>query len=238
MSYLTADQVREKYKDGMGEELGLNFYFCREQFLEITFLWDVCETLFGNKGRVDLVNATMGVLALHVRNQFLNGVTLGVARLLDPPNQGKFENLTLARVCNSCPDGLRERAGKLLGEIHAKSESMRELRNKLIAHSDLDHATTRTVPVVYGTREKITNLLRSLLALFNLIDLHYLKQTTAIVPLGNDPAMKALINLHYGQSVAQKIREEHKGKSITLLDLLKIPDYLVFSKEESSRYGV
>jgi hypothetical protein len=238
MSHLSAEQVLAKYKEGMGEPLGPEFYYCRQQFLEVTFLWDVCETLFGRKERVELLNATIDVLAVYIKNQFLNGVALGVARLLDPPSQGKLENLTLSRVCDSCPIELRERATILLAEIRAESEAMREIRNKLIAHNDLEHATRKLEPIVYGTRDKITNLLRKFLALFNIIDLHYLKQSTSIIPLGNDSARGMLVNLHYGLSVRPKIRDEHRGQPVTLLDLLILPEHLSLSKDEDSRYGV
>jgi AbiU2 len=237
MNNVSAEQVLVKYKEGMGEALGSEFYYCRQQFLEVTFLWDVCETLFGSKERVELLNATIDVLAVYIRNQFLNGVALGVARLLDPPSKGKFENLTLSRVCESCPTGLQERATSLLAEIHDDSQAMREIRNKLIAHNDLAYATRKLEPIVYGTREKITNLLRKILALFNIIDLHYLEQFTSIIPLGNDSALRMLVNLQYGHSVGPKIRDEHRGQRVTLLDLMQLPEYLSLSKEECSRYS-
>lgn len=237
-NFSSAEEILAKYQAGMGKPLGLEFHHCRQQYFEVTYLWDVYLTLFRNKESAKLLNDSFSALAVHIKNQFLNGVAIGVSRLLDPPIQGKFENMTLARVCDACPEKLKASASPQLLSAYEKAEKLRSVRNKLIAHNDYLHATKQLEPLEYGTVEEITALLKLLLDFLNEIDRHFLGQTTALLPLGNLDGRNLLRYLFYSHAIRGKMRDEALGKSITLQDLRDLPEFLKGSKQDDERYGL
>jgi hypothetical protein len=237
MSNMNSEEILAKYVGGMGKELGREFHFCRQQFIEVTVLWDVFETIFGRPERAKVLADAAGVLSVLIRQQLMQGVALGITKLLDPPGQGRFENLTLSRVCAGCTGQLQDKTTKLFGEIVKQAEKLRTIRNKLIAHNDYSHATKATESLSYGNREEITKLLCSILELFNLIDRHFLDQSTVILPLGNAPATNMLIYLHYGMMLRDLSREERQGRKTSLTESMKIPDFFSLTQQEDRRYG-
>jgi hypothetical protein len=238
MAQETAEQVLANYTAKLGDELGPVLHHCRQQFWSITSLWDQFETLFGTKERVELMNASGRLFAYHVFWQFLNGVNLGITRLLDPPKSGKFENLTLLRLFELCPETLRETLAANVEVIQAKAERMRDLRNRAIAHTDLEHGLRRVEPLEYNSRTQVNEILRDILALLNEFDLALMGSETALLPLGNRDAFFHLIVLDRGQAAINDERRSREAGNISWERIYKVPEHLREQDAERGRYGL
>lgn len=233
MSHQSADEVFEDYKSKMGNELGTLFHHCRQQFLATTILWDQYVTVFGNKDRVKLFNAAGGSFAFNVHWQFLNGVVLGIARLLDPPATGKSENLTLSRLRNMCDCSLSDQLGSILDKIGCQTATVRDLRNKVIAHNDLVKVTSTAESIEYDSRANITSILTNILSFLNVVERHHMGSTTYIMPMGNSDALAHLILLFRGNMVSEEERSSRRWDDMKF----KIPEFLSETQEERKRYG-
>ena len=86
---------------------------------------------------------------------------LHLARLTDPPKQGKFENLTLLRLPGAVEDvQLRLKVCNLVEQVKSKTEFARTWRNRHIAHTDLPlalNAESEQLPGV--SRSNVDNAL-------------------------------------------------------------------------------
>lgn len=115
------------------------------QFLGLCFRWKVFKQLYvGGEKRIALMNEKAPGFFGHLQPIWLDGVILGVTRLLDPARMGGKLNLTLEQLVlrldpeeKSFLDALAER----LGDLNSRCQPFRDHRNKRIAHSDY-HALT------------------------------------------------------------------------------------------------
>lgn len=237
MAHQSAEEQLQDYKAKMGDELGTVFHHCCQNFFNITVLWDEFVTLFGTPERVALMNEAGSRLAHDIFWQFLNGVTLGITRLLDPPETGKFRNLTLARLGELCPQSISTEVGRQLTEIENSSVTFRALRDKVIAHNDVDHAMGRAQAVQYASRRDITVVLKKILELLNTIDFHFTKSTTHIMPMGNWHALSHLFYLHRGALIKQEILADLPNHDRSLYAKYDWPDFLKETADELKRYS-
>ena len=236
MRHQSAEEQLQDYKAKMGDELGTVFHHCRQNFLNITVLWDEFVTLFGIPERVALMNEAGSRLAHDIFWQFLNGVTLGITRLLDPPETGKFRNLTLARLGELCPQSISTEVGRQLAEIENSSVTFRALRDKIIAHNDVDHAMGRAQTLQYASRRDITVVLKKILELLNTIDFHFTKSITHIMPMGNRHAFDHLLSLHRGALIKKEVLASLSSHDLSLANKYDWPEFLIETEEERNRY--
>ena len=232
----TAEQQLEFYKKLMGEDLGPVFRHCRQRLLSLTIVWDQFETLFGNQERVDLMNEAGGSLAFNIYWQFLEGVTLGITRLLDPAQQKKFRNLSLYRLVDLCPQDISEAVRVQLEAINSSSQNFRLLRDKVIAHSDIDHVTGVKQPLAYPSRHHITMLLAKILEFLNTVDKHYGVPSGSLSPMGNRDAFVHLRYLHRGAIAKKEMLGGSPDDFLNNLKKYEKADFLKETDEERDRY--
>jgi hypothetical protein len=89
--------------------------------------------------RVAKANRVAPQFFFMLRGLLTDAIYLGIARLLDPPEQGTNENLSIQRVINSeTSSGSPERtkSQSQLDEVIKVFSSGRDIRNKILAHAD------------------------------------------------------------------------------------------------------
>lgn len=126
-----------------GEQAGEEFYHLKNSFIETLHLWQAYRSLFGlRRERVALLNDGSGSIARIMDRAMFDSVVLSLCRLRDPAAsgpRGRLANLTLERLGRSLEPPSADWP-QLLSEVERCGERLVALRNKSLAHADLDVA--------------------------------------------------------------------------------------------------
>ena len=175
-AHKTSDEVRQDYIQVMGEDLGENFYLLWDEFAQLHLKWGEYVKLFlTNPLRIDLLNRAAGRFFQILNDSLLKDCLLHIAQLTDPKESCGNENFTIQRLPNLISDErLKQQLKELIIIVKEKVEFCRKLRNKLLAHMDLDIVLGRSVePLDIPTQAEIENALKAIGDVLNAVHGHY-----------------------------------------------------------------
>lgn len=178
--YQSADEVEKRHLEAFGQPLGQLYHALENDVIWVHAKWLEYRKLYGkSEERLDLLNETAGFFFGVVQRVLWDDVLVHIARLTDPPKQGRFENLTLLRLTDAFKDTeIGVEVQKLVGLTQSRAEFARAWRNRRIAHSDLQLALNLTVEPLPGiSRQNVGNALASIRDVMNLLHRHYLGGT-------------------------------------------------------------
>jgi len=175
--YQSADEVERKHLEAFGRPLGQLYHALEDDVIWIHAKWLEFRKLYGkSEERIDLLNRTAGFFFGVVQKVLWDDVLLHIARLTDPPKQGRFENLTLLRLTDAFKDteiGVEVR--QRVGVTESRAEFAREWRNRRIAHRDLHLALDVNVEPLPGiSRQHVQDVLASMRDIMNCLHREYL----------------------------------------------------------------
>ena len=177
--------------------------------------WIIYRQLFGTDAeRVDILNRSASTFANTLQTVLLDDVQLGLANLGDPADSGRFKNLTFARLANDviATGVLSDKLPTLLDAYAISCTSIRDRRNKRIAHFDLD-AKLQPIEQTFGpSREEIEAALLAGRNFMNCIEQHFCGSQTAyeltVLQSDGDSLISTLrAGLRYRKLVADGIIE-------------------------------
>lgn len=141
--------------------------------------WHLAKQLFGTSpGRVAVLNRTAPDFFALCQHTFLTDVLITSGRLLDRAETHGKKNLSLERLRDVVHAGdaphLAARLSSLLADVRAAEATLREHRNRRIAHNDLlTLLRTGREPLPIVTVRDVDSVLGGLAAFLNAIDAHY-----------------------------------------------------------------
>jgi HEPN superfamily AbiU2-like protein len=174
----TEKEVQQEYVAGMGQELGNVFFRLRNETVMLHWKWGEFVALFGTKPeRIELLNEAAGAFFWVVQDTLWADVLLRIARLTDPSQSARKDNLTLARLTALVAAPLGVEVERLFQECVATSAFARDWRNRRIAHSDLALALEQqsATPLATASRKAVNDALAAFVALLNSVQVHYLR---------------------------------------------------------------
>ncbi|WP_440223653.1 hypothetical protein ACQQ2N_00230 [Dokdonella sp. MW10] len=156
---------------------------------EVTWLhgrWAIYRQLYGtSEARVDVLNQSAGTFARMLQDVLLDDVQLGLAKLGDPASTpvrgGRAENLTLKNLLDRviASGVLASELPPLLRRYEDACASIRDRRNKRIAHADLQINLEAKASLLGPSREEIEVALKALRDVMNGVELHFTGTRTA-----------------------------------------------------------
>jgi hypothetical protein len=146
--------------------------------------WILYTQLYGkSERRVDLLNESAGTFFYVVQETFLADLHITLSKLSDPAVAGRFDNLSLEqlqiRIDGERVSDLSDETRPLLAMFRTRCAPFRELRNKTLAHYDLDTALQRATPLPPTSREMVNGALETLRDYMNAIEGYYEDSETA-----------------------------------------------------------
>ena len=207
----SADEVREGHLEAFGEPLGSVYHALHNEVAWIHAKWQEYRKLYGkSEERIELLSETAGFFFLVVQRVLWDDVLLHLARLTDPPKQGRFENLTLLDLPEAVEDiQFQSEVRSLIEEVTSKTEFAREHRNKRIAHKDLSLALGQKVKPLPGVnRANVEEALSSTRRVMNLLSNKYCGSMTAFEHFLADGDAEALFSYLSLASSARKRERE------------------------------
>ena len=192
-SYQTAEQVREKHLNDMGQELGSVYNVLANDVTWLHLKWDQYRQLFAkSQQRIDVLNQTAGHFFRLLQGALFEGMVLHLARLTDPAQTGSGrkaqQNLSLQRLPSVVPDLLRPEVAILVQGALDACSAARVWRNKRLAHHDLTVAlATADDPLPDIGQADVEAALSGFRSLLNRLELYYWKVEVGyqLVPLTN-----------------------------------------------------
>lgn len=136
------------------------------------FQWIMYSQIYDtNQLRIDLLNETAPVFFRDLHRMLIRDIIVGIARITDPAKVSGRTNLTLEHLANLIDPkkqpGLAARVASALTDVKLNVVPIREYRNKIVAHRDLNVAMGAAPPGV--TFKQIREALSKCAALLNAI---------------------------------------------------------------------
>lgn len=136
---VTEEQRRLEYTLKLGELAGGLFSSIYKDFVVLKLEWRIFSEFFrAYPERIEVLNEASGTTALIFQNALRERVILKICRLIDPAKLGRNENASLAALFEA--SDMSDESMVLLKAATSNSKVFRDLRNKSIAHRDIEHA--------------------------------------------------------------------------------------------------
>ena len=178
---MSHEEVRERYIEKMGRELGEIFHVTSSELVWIYWRWNQYIILFaGEKTRVDRLNEIAPFFFRIIQDVLFRDTLLAIARLVGPPESVNKPNLTIRRF----PALLADQESKnqlvaLVDEAVDSAEFAVDWRNRHLAHRDLDLSLGRsTKQLTAASRGKVKRALYSLRDVVTWVERKYCDSTT------------------------------------------------------------
>jgi hypothetical protein len=204
---------------GFPAELDAPFKALWEDVSGVVSRWVMLLQLFGSKDRVELLNRAAPSLFHAVQQSLGDAVIIGIARLSDPPQMGKKENLTLLRLPALIPAAsypqLSLELQRRIDVFSAHCESVRMVRNRKLAHTDLPTRLNLESDAIPGVkREMVEDALYQIEDIMNSIDRYFRDSTTLfkeVIHTGDGDTLAYLLELGLAErtnAILRKVRPD------------------------------
>ena len=200
MTISTAAQLLERHRMQMGNELGEIYHHVCQEFCRTSSIWDHYETLFGLEERVTLMNERFALLAYNIQDALWDKVLLALCRLTDPVESLGRRNLSVQQLVPLVDTARRSVLGPLVEAAQVATSSWRNIRNRRIAHNDLDESlgniATTLEPIA---RIQITEAFRIIHRIFEYFEDEYYNAELRLTQTGNHDAINMLMDVFDGR---------------------------------------
>jgi len=174
----SAIEEERQHLRAFGSELGALYHALEHEVIWLHAKWLEYRKLYAKSDkRIDLLNKTAGFFFRVVQDALWGDLLLHIARLTDPPKQGRYENLTLLRLPEAVHDkGLADNIRDLVKTALANAEFAREWRNRSLAHQELSLALqVGAKPLPGASRKSVEDVLASYRKIMNRLHVSYLQ---------------------------------------------------------------
>ena len=161
----TAEEVEKNHLAGLGPELGPVYHALYNQVVWLHVKWKQYVQLFGTSPeRIDLLNQSASYFFRVIELTLWQDTLLHLARLTDPPQTRRKDNLTIRRLPDLVgADTLKVDLQKLIDAAGAATDFARDWRNRHIAHRDLKLALQDGAqPLAPASREKVNKAIAAI----------------------------------------------------------------------------
>lgn len=115
--------------------------YCHVSLAHLMMQDRIYHGLFGDPRRIGILNEASGPVAKVIQDKVFDANALGICRLLDParPSRRPSRNLTFALLIDTLPTSDNRQAyGAELQMLRDRARSLRDRRDKHLAHTDVD----------------------------------------------------------------------------------------------------
>jgi len=174
----SAKEVEQEQLKAFGPKLGPLYHALENEVIWLHAKWLQYRKLYAkSKERIDLLNQTAPFFFRVVQEVLWKDLLLHIARLTDPPKQGRYENLTLRRLPDVIEkEALADEVGRLVKTALADAGFAREWRNRHLAHRELSLSPQhRAKPLPRASRQNVEEVLASFRRIMNKLHVSYLQ---------------------------------------------------------------
>jgi hypothetical protein len=168
----THEQLKERYIGAMGRDLGEVFHHLMQEAARLHLKWNEYVAVFDAGAEVQLLNRAAPGHFWIVQNACWNEILLHICRMTDARN----DVLSVQRLSKLMAVGLRDEVKARLKTLEIATESVRDVRDRYIAHSSIDLALDPLAePLASTDKQTIVNAITALDDLLYFVDNHFTK---------------------------------------------------------------
>lgn len=208
MGEQTRDEAIADDQSILGARYGEAFYHCCQEFWRVSSSWDRYEALFGSEERVGILNEASPPFWSAMQDMMLEHVLLGLCRLTDPANTGRFTNMSVSYLEQLDPTAQKAGLASRVRMATTKTSFARTWRDKRIAHNDRSHILgTPAAPLARATRQRIRSSLLAVHDVLRWIRARYFNSEQYLIEMGDDDVNGLLSAL----MLASQVRKERQA---------------------------
>ncbi len=176
----TAEELKQHHIEIMGEEVGALYHALWNELVRLHSKWDEYVELFGTKpSRLELLNSSAPLFFRTVQDSLWESTLIQITRITDPLKSCGRDNLSITRLACIVDIELKGIISEKINVAVEKTKFCRDWRNRRIAHNDLSLALdSGAVPLEPASRANIKDALKSIVSVLNIIEEHYMDNTT------------------------------------------------------------
>jgi len=216
-------EVEENYRQKMGSDLGSLYHRLWTECVSLHWKWsEFIELYCTSEGRIAVLNSSAPSFFRMVEVSLHEDILLHIARLVDSPKSFGNHNLSVMRLPELVDPEIRVEVEQHLQTTEQKCGAARVWRNRRIAHRDLDLALRRPVEALPSVgRDVITEALRSIANLLNILERHYCGAQVPYELSGSKSSVKMITLLRDGLEANNARRERLRTGKALAEDLAK-----------------
>lgn len=208
---MSGEEVRERYIEKMGRDLGELFHATSSELIWIHWTWNQYTILFGDEQvRIDRLNEVAPFFFRIIQDVLFGDTLLAIARFVGPPESVNKPNLTIQRFRALLTDQeSKDQLRALVDEAKITTAFAVDWRNRHLAHRDLDLTLGRsTEQLAPASREMVKQALSSLRDVVNWVEIKYCDSNT-LYDFSSEPgdAQSLLYVIQQGQLHVQERHE-------------------------------
>ncbi|MEJ1224558.1 hypothetical protein V9K90_02145 [Pseudomonas sp. CCNWLW56] len=192
----TPEQIRDNNIAVIGPQIGAIYSALWQDVALIYQKWGQFVELFGTSPeRIDLLNKAAPTFFRTVQDSLWEDLLLHLARLTDPPQSVRKNNLSLRRLQEAVIGSPVESAvEESTNKAVLATAFARDWRNRKLAHKDLDLALGQhIVPLAPASRIAVKEALSAVADVLNVVERHYHNSTTMFEFNGENADSEALL---------------------------------------------
>lgn len=182
MAELTAEEVKKRNIEKMGEPLGTQFTALWNELAILYLYWGEYIKLFGTKpSRIELMNQAAPGFFHMLQEELWENRLMHIARITDTSATGGKTNLTIRNLPDLIPDATtKAKVAALVDAAIKATDFCRDWRNRHIGHKDLKLAIGEPAkPLADASRKQVKDALKAIADVMNAVDGHYFDSETA-----------------------------------------------------------
>jgi hypothetical protein len=169
----TPEQLMERYMSTMGKDLGEAFHHLMQEVARLHLKWNEFNTLCLSPERIRSLNRAAPGFFWMVQSAWWNDILLHICRMTDRGTD-KLSVRHISKLISVLP--VREATERLLDTLVEATMSVRDLRDRYIAHRNIDVALDRAVkPLADPDRDAVLSAIKALDDLLHFVDNHFTK---------------------------------------------------------------
>ena len=214
---MSPTEVEKTYQEKMGLDLGSLYHRLSMECVSLHWKWSEFIELFGtSEDRIAVLNSSAPSFFRMVEVSLREDILLHIARLVDFPRSVGKPNLSVKRLPELVDPEIQVKVKQHVETAEQKCGAARTWRNRRIAHRDLDLALKRPVEALPAAgRDEITEALRSIANLLNILEQHYCGAEVAYAPSGSRNSVRMISLLRDGLDANAARRERLRtGKEL------------------------
>ena len=172
----------------MTEQLDKSLDIIESQYLQLLSFNGIMCSFYSDKISFNVLNAVAPTIFARIQMAIIEKIILGIAKLLDPSNQGRYRNITLNTLIDEIDSDKIELKHLLNEKIKSLKESSVEivdLRNKIVAHSDYARAGETTIVYKGATYDQVQEVISKISEFLGILRLGVGKDSTLYIGNGN-----------------------------------------------------
>lgn len=186
-SQQSSDEIKDSFISSFPNNLGLLGFHIWNDINLLHESWNDYRAFYGtDQYRIDLLNQCAPSFFMILEDMLRHNIILSIARLTDPPNSGRNQqnvNASIKKLFvelkSDLDKSMKNEIKMLFNKLDNQTRKIKDLRNKLIAHSDFKtKLELRSEPLPGVSRAEIEDILSTIRAIFHKIELKYLNSET------------------------------------------------------------